>query len=155
MFSPLAAFVSSPSKSIATCTLSMSLMAMSVTANAGFLDSISDIQHTINSIGSTADTIKGSKQAVTDLSQEVGFMEQAPEHRTGEMGLGAVLSGKLKSTKLFAQANKHATPVAVLAQQEIMIYMGTEQNGYYHVQSDKGEGWVLKPLVSMQDSGVR
>ncbi|MFT5120747.1 MAG: hypothetical protein ACI9ST_000115 [Psychrobacter glaciei] len=141
------------SKSMVLLAVSTSLLALSVNANAGFLDSIYEVQNTISSIGRTADTIRGSKQAVSDLGEEVGFTEtvaQNTQSNTGKLVSGSILSGKLQSTKLHSQANKASNPIAILSQQEIMIYMGTEQNGYYHVQSDKGEGWVSKPLVSSQ-----
>ena len=141
------------SKSMVLLAVSTSLLALSVNANAGFLDSIYEVQNTISSIGRTADTIRGSKQAVSDLGEEVGFTEtvaQNTQSNTGKLVSGSILSGKLQSTKLHSQANKASNPIAILSQQEIMIYMGTEQNGYYHVQSNKGEGWVSKPLVSIQ-----
>ncbi|MGM8937416.1 hypothetical protein ACS8E2_01850 [Psychrobacter glaciei] len=141
------------SKSMVLLAVSTSLLALSVNANAGFLDSIYEVQNTISSIGRTADTIRGSKQAVSDLGEEVGFTEtvaQNTQSNKGNLVSGSILSGKLQSTKLHSQANKASNPIAILSQQEIMIYMGTEQNGYYHVQSDKGEGWVSKPLVSIQ-----
>ena len=141
------------SKSMVLLAVSTSLLALSVNANAGFLDSIYEVQNTISSIGRTADTIRGSKQAVSDLGEEVGFTEtvaQNTQSNTGKLVSGSILSGKLQSTKLHSQANKASNPIAILSQQDIMIYMGTEQNGYYHVQSDKGEGWVSKPLVSIQ-----
>ncbi|WP_010201886.1 SH3 domain-containing protein [Psychrobacter sp. PAMC 21119] len=141
------------SKSMVLLAVSTSLFALSVNANAGLLDSIYEVQNTISSIGRTADTIRGSKQAVSDLGEEVGFTEtvaQNTQSNTGKLVSGSILSGKLQSTKLHSQANKASNPIAILSQQDIMIYMGTEQNGYYHVQSDKGEGWVSKPLVSIQ-----
>ncbi|WP_413189942.1 hypothetical protein [Psychrobacter sp. AT9] len=141
------------SKSMVLLAVSTSLLALSVNANAGFLDSIYEVQNTISSIGRTADTIRGSKQAVSDLGEEVGFTEtvaQNTQSNTGKLVSGSILSGKLQSTRLHSQANKASNPIAILSQQEIMIYMGTEQNGYYHVQSNKGEGWVSKPLVSIQ-----
>ena len=141
------------SKSIVLLAVSTSLLALSVNANAGFLDSIYEVQNTISSIGRTADTIRGSKQAVSDLGEEVGFTEtvaQNTQSNTGKLVSGSILSGKLQSTKLHSQANKASNSIAILSQQDIMIYMGIEQNGYYHVQSDKGEGWVSKPLVSIQ-----
>lgn len=141
------------SKSMVLVAVSTSLFLLSVHANAGFLDSIYEVQNTISSIGRTADTIRGSKQAVSDLGEEVGFTETVAQNTQSNMGKlvsGSILSGKLQSTKLYSQANKASNPIAILSQQDIMIYMGTEQNGYYHVESDKGEGWVSKLLVSIQ-----
>lgn len=138
------------SKSITALTATAIAMGISFNANAGFLDSIIDVQNTISSIGRTADTLRGSKRAVSDLSEEVGFSGQSYQGNQNKLVSGAVLSGKLQNTKLYAQADNNASAVAILSQQDVMIYMGTEQNGYYHVQSDKGEGWVSKPLVAMQ-----
>ena len=138
------------SKSVTVLTAATLIMGFSFNANAGFLDSIYDVQNTISSIGRTADTIRGSKQAVSSLGEEVGFTEQFYQNNSGKLVSGSVLSGKLQNTKLHSQSNKDSSPVAILSQQDVMIYMGTERNGYYLVQSDKGEGWVSKPLVSIQ-----
>ena len=135
------------SKSVAALALTTLTMTIPLSANAGFLDSIYDVQNTINSIGRTADTIRGSKQAVSNLGEEVGFNSQAA---TEKLASGSILLGKLKMTSLYSQADKNSSPIAVLSQQDMMIYMGTEQNGYYHIQSDHGEGWVSKPLVAVQ-----
>ncbi len=137
-------------KSITALTAAALIMGLSFNANAGFLDNMYNVQNTISSIGRTADTILGSKRAVTDLSNEVGLTEQSYQNNQGKLVSGSVLSGKLKKTKLHSQANKDSNAVATLSQQDMMIYMGTEQNGFYHVQSDQGEGWVSKPLVSIQ-----
>lgn len=141
------------SKSMVLLTVSTSMLGLSVNANAGFLDSMYEVQNTISSIGKTAESIRGGKQAVSDLGEEVGFTELGAQNRQSNMGTlasGTILSGKLQSTKLYAQANKSSNPIAILSQQDVMIYMGAEQNGYYHVESDKGEGWVSKPLINIQ-----
>ena len=138
------------SKSVMIVTAATLVMGFSFNANAGFLDSMYEVQNTISSIGRTADTIRGSKQAVSNLGEEVGFTEQSYQNTQSKLVSGSVLSGKLQNTKLHSQSNKDSNPVAILSQQDIMIYMGTEKNGYYHVQTDKGEGWVSKPLVSIQ-----
>lgn len=141
------------SKSIACLIISMPMIGLSSQANAGFLDSIYDVQNTISSIGRTADTIRGSKQSVSELGEEVGLTgqtNQTAQNANSQLMVGSTLLGKLQSTKLYPQANKNLNPIALLSQRDIMIYMGTEQNGYYYVSSDKGEGWVLKPLVGVQ-----
>lgn len=141
------------SKHAAIVSMSLSMSALSFNANAGFLDSIYDVQNTISSIGRTADTIRGSKNAVGQLGEEVGIIGQnntEVQNSVNKPMVGSTLLGKLQSTKLYSQASNNSNPIAVLSQQDIMIYMGTEQNGYYYVNSDKGEGWVLKPLVGAQ-----
>ncbi len=141
------------SKHAAIVSMSLSMSALSFNANAGFLDSIYDVQNTISSIGRTADTIRGSKNAVGQLGEEVGIISQnntEVQNSVNKPMVGSTLLGKLQSTKLYSQASNNSNPIAVLSQQDIMIYMGTEQNGYYYVNSDKGEGWVLKPLVGAQ-----
>ena len=134
-------------------SMSLPMLALSVNANAGFLDSIYDVQNTISSIGRTADTIRGSKNAVGKLSDEVGITGQKNsnvQNGIGQLMVGSTLLGKLQNTKLYSQANQNSSSIAILSQRDIMIYMGTEQNGYYYVNSDKGEGWVSKPLVGAQ-----
>lgn len=138
------------SKSMVLLTVSTSMLGLSMNANAGFLDSMYEVQNTISSIGKTAESIRGGKQAFSDLSEEVGFTDSGAQNKVGKLASGTILSGKLQSTKLYAQANKSSNPVAILSQEDVMIYMGTEQNGYYHVESDKGEGWVSKPLINIQ-----
>lgn len=142
--------VSILSKATAVLALSTLVMTIPLSANAGFLDSIYNVQNTISSIGRTADTIRGSKQAVSDLGEEVGFTKQTAQGNTEIVVSGSMLFGKLKNTSLYSQANKTSTPVAILSQQDTMIYMGAEKNGYYYVQTDKGEGWVSTPLVGVQ-----
>lgn len=143
-------------KSAFLLTAITAMFGLSINANAGFLDSIYEAQSTISSIGRTADSIRGSKQSVSDLSEDMGFTDLVNQNNQSNQTnkekpiSGSILSGKLQSTKLYSQANKSSSPIAILSQQDIMIYMGTEQNGYYHVESDKGEGWVSKPLVSIQ-----
>ena len=140
-------------KAMATVGISASILGFSVQANAGFLDSIAEAQNTISSIGRTAETIRGSTQAVYGLSEEMGFRDSAATEElvdVAQLEAGAVLSGKLQRTKIYAQADKSSNPIAVLSKEDIMIYMGSEQNGYYHVESDNGAGWVSKPLVSVQ-----
>ncbi len=140
-------------KYMVVASMSLPMLALSGNANAGFLDSIYDVQNTISSIGRTADTIRGSKNAVGQLGEEVGITGQKNtnvQNGVGQPMVGSTLLGKLQSTKLYSQANNNLNQIAVLSQQDIMIYMGTEQNGYYYVNSDKGEGWVMKPLVGAQ-----
>lgn len=131
-----------------TVALASSLVGFSYHANAGFLDSIYEVQNTISSIGRTADTIRGSKEAVSNLGEEVGFNNPSAQGSQQQVAAGSLLYGKLKSTSLYSQANKASNPVATLTQDDTIIYMGAEQNGFYQVQSDKGEGWVSKLLVS-------
>lgn len=151
-------------KTLTSCSLKLAAMlalaslalSLPISSNAGFMDSLQEAQNSIRSIGRTADSIRGSKRAVEDLSEDVGLTGQ-PETviqgatvTTGQVVTGAVLLGKLQQTNLYAQPNKSASPVAILSNQDVMIYMGSEQNGYYYIQSDKGAGWVAKPLVAVQ-----
>ena len=152
-------FIPQPLKLAGLLALTSMALSLPLSANAGFLDSLYNAQNSIRSIGQTADTILGSKRAVEDLGEEVGITAQPkPNSATvqgatvtmGQVVTGAVLIGKLQNTSLYSMPDKTSSPVASLSRQDIMIYMGTEQNGYYHVQSDKGEGWVAKPLVAVQ-----
>lgn len=141
------------SKALTSIAFVSLLTGLPLSANAGFLDSIRSVQSTIGSIGQTANTIRGSKQAVEDLTEEVGLKGQSSEQSNvmgGKLAAGAVLQGKLNSTTLYSQPNKSSASVATLSRQDIMIYMGSEKNDFYYVQSDKGEGWVSKPLVAFQ-----
>ena len=88
------------SKSVMVLTAATLVMGFSFNANAGFLDSMYEVQNTISSIGRTADTIRGSKQAVSNLGEEVGFTEQSYQNIQGKLVSGSVLSGKLQNTKL-------------------------------------------------------
>ena len=148
---------SSPStflpKLLSIIGLFASTAVLSQAANAGFFDSIYDVQRAVSSIGQTADTFRGSKQAVTNLGEEVGLVSPNDMNNQAD-GVkiieGALLEGKLKNTSLYTQADKNSMQVNSLSQQDTIIYMGREQNGYYYVQTDKGEGWVSKPLVALR-----
>lgn len=137
-------------RSAATLAVLMLTITAPLSASAGFLDSIYDVQNTISSIGRTADTIRGSKQAVSNLGEEVGFIGQASQNANSKLESGSMLAGKLQKTNLYSQANGSSSAVAVLSQDDSMVYMGNEQNGYYYVHSDKGQGWVAKPLVNIR-----
>lgn len=131
-------------------TVVFALVGTSINANAGFLDSIYDLNRTVNSIGSTAHNIKSSKQNIEDLGEDVGIVNNTATMNSTTVVSGAVLAGKLNNTHLYEGANKSSPIVTTLSANDVMIYMGTESNGYYLVQSDKGEGWVAKPLVKIQ-----
>ncbi len=133
--------------------LGASTVVLTQTANAGFFDSVYDVQRAVSSIGQTADTFRGSKQSVTNLGEEVGLV--SPNDTNNQVAgvtiiEGALLAGKLKNTSLYTQADKNSILVNGLSQQDTIIYMGQEQNGYYYVQTDKGAGWVFKPLVALR-----
>ncbi|WP_227429990.1 SH3 domain-containing protein [Psychrobacter sp. I-STPA6b] len=143
-------------KSIAMLMIS-TLTAVSSQAQAGFLDSLSSVRDSISAIGHTANTITNSKNAVSNLGQEMGIgnqnnQQQAQQNTevSTQVAVGAILQGKLQKTTLYSAPNKTSTPVAILNKEDVIVYMGQAQDGYYLVQSDFGEGWVSSPIVDVQ-----
>lgn len=128
----------------------IALATMTMSAHAGFFDSISEVQNAISSVGRTADSISSSKRSVDNLGNDVGVNNQSAQNTNTSLVSGDVLLGKLQNTSLYSQANGSSSTIAVLSRYDTIVYMGVEQNGYYFVHSDKGQGWVAKPLVSAQ-----
>lgn len=60
---------------------------------------------------------------------------------------GDTVTGKIAGLKMYAQPNKKSKVVATLGRGEEAIYAGKDQDGFIHVQSQNGEGWVEKIMV--------
>ena len=131
------------------------LLAVTSTAQAGFLDSLSTIRNVVGDIGYTANVITVSKQATKNMTDDLGITGQKPSEyvnvttqNTGSsLVSGEMLVGKLTNTKLYATNNK-TTLISSVTQNEPMVYLGEEKDGFLRVSTDKGEGWVEKPLVA-------
>jgi SH3-like domain-containing protein len=50
--------------------------------------------------------------------------------------------------RLLAQPSDAAQVVTTLSKADEMIYLGKEQDGYVHVETGKGGGWVKKLLIA-------
>lgn len=61
---------------------------------------------------------------------------------------GVVLAPKIDNVKLFDAPKGDAKVVATLKKGTELIYLGTETDGFVHVQGADGEGWVRKVLVA-------
>lgn len=134
-----------------TPLLLTTLLTAPLSANAGIFDNLSEITDTISSIGETAKSLQQAKSDVDGLTQSVGYNGAAnTTATTASIAEGSVLSGKLKQTHVYTLADSGSSKAYTLGPNDIMIFMGAENNGYYSVQSDKGAGWVSKPLVNVQ-----
>jgi len=102
---------------------------------------------------SLADNYNGIVRAVRgnpSLQREVGSLakESAGSPKAGAVfNEGDVLRPKIGNVKLFSQPSEQAASVATLAKGEELIFMGKEQDGFVHVETTKGGGWVKKVLV--------
>jgi curli biogenesis system outer membrane secretion channel CsgG len=102
---------------------------------------------------SLADNYNGIVRAVrgnASLQRNVGSLdkEAAGVARAGPVfNEGDVLRPKIGNVKLLARPAEDAALVATLPRGEEMIYMGKEQDGYVHVETGKGGGWVRKILI--------
>lgn len=63
-------------------------------------------------------------------------------------GEGDVLYPKIENVKLLAEPSDKAAAVSTLKKTEELVFLGDEKDGYVHVQTASGEGWVKKVLVS-------
>jgi hypothetical protein len=61
---------------------------------------------------------------------------------------GDVLLTKIGNVKMLVAANDSATVAAIVNVGDALVYLGQEENGYVHVQSSAGEGWVRKALLN-------
>ncbi|MFW2176908.1 MULTISPECIES: hypothetical protein [unclassified Moraxella] len=137
-------------KKLAFVTITLGLMS---SAQAGFLDSINSIRNVVGEIGYTANTVTGAKNATKEMADSLGvnkvFAKQADTATDGGLQSGDMLVSKLNSVKLYANSNKKQV-INTLSQADQLVYMGEEKNGFLLVTTDKGEGWVEKPLVNKQ-----
>jgi hypothetical protein len=61
---------------------------------------------------------------------------------------GDVLRPKIANVKLFTKPADDAPSTIVLGKTDELIFMGKEQDGFVHVETSKGAGWVKKVLIS-------
>ena len=60
---------------------------------------------------------------------------------------GDILTPKIDNVKMLAEAKDSAKVATTVKKGDELVYLGDEQNGFEHVQSATGEGWVKKVLV--------
>lgn len=102
---------------------------------------------------SLADNYNGIVRAVRgnpSLQRDVGTLAQETATKTKAGAVfneGDVIRPKIGNVKLQQQPSDQATTVATLAKGEELIFMGKEQDGFVHVETTKGGGWVKKVLV--------
>ena len=82
-------------------------------------------------------------------STGVGKTKTVQESSQGGLRSGDVLVSKLATLKLYGDSGKNKF-VTTLGKADALVFMGEEENGMIHVSSDKGEGWVQKPLVAVR-----
>src|SRR5690606_35065369 len=84
------------------------------------------------------------------LQRDVGSLAQEAGRKTqggAVFNEGDTLVPKIANVKLLSQPSNDASAVATLGKGDEMIYMGEESNGFLHVESGAGGGWVKKALV--------
>lgn len=133
------------------CSVLLVLVLASSVANAGGL------LDTIRTVREVADTAKEVNQARKDVQQMTGTQANgqtsaAPAQASSSAGfqMGDVLVTKLKSVKIYADADKKSKKVAQLPKATEVVFAGQEMNGFIKVNSDKGEGWVEALMVKKQ-----
>jgi len=103
---------------------------------------------------SFADNYNGIVRSVRgnpSLQRDVASLAEEAGKRTKAGAVfneGDVLRPKLASVKLLAQPSDQSDAVATLARGEELIFLGKEQDGFIHVETAKGGGWVKKVLVA-------
>ena len=103
---------------------------------------------------SFADNYNGIVRAVRaspSLQRDVASLAEEAGKKTKAGAVfneGDVLRPKLPNVKLLAQPSDQSDAVATLARGEELIFMGKEQDGFVHVETAKGGGWVKKVLVA-------
>jgi len=105
-----------------------------------------------NSLRELRGTVKeatGTAKEAQTLSKEVGIGQSAntPSSNSISLQAGDVVLGKINNLAIYKNANKESTLVVRVAKADELVFMGEESNGFLHVTSDKGEGWVEKILM--------
>lgn len=81
-------------------------------------------------------------QPMLASKQNAAESVQANSYRSGD-----TLTGKISGVKVLEVAEVSAKLVFVLKQDEQVVFLGEEKNGYLNVQGSSGEGWVDKRMM--------
>jgi curli production assembly/transport component CsgG len=81
---------------------------------------------------------------VASLGTEAGARTKAG----ASFSEGDVLRPKIGNVRLMAKPSDAADAVTTLGKGDELIFMGKEQDGFVHVETGKGAGWVKKVLVT-------
>ena len=136
-------------KKVQMISIVMLTTAIMPAANAGFLDSLSTIRSVVSDIGYTANSVSYAKNSTKEMSDTLGLtgkLSKAQATSDDSLTSGDVLVSKLATVKLYADSGKTQLN-KTLTKADPMVFLGEEVNGMLHVSSDKGDGWVQKPLV--------
>ena len=135
---------------LATSTVTAMILSPLSAANAGFLDSLNSIRSVVSDIGYTANSVSYTTNSAKEMTNNLGLTgttSTAQDNQT--LKSGDMLVSKLASLKLYADSRK-AQLSKTLSQEDQMVYLGEEANGMLYVSTDKGDGWVQKPLVGLR-----
>jgi hypothetical protein len=105
---------------------------------------------------SFADNYNGLVRAVRanpSLQREVGTLEQEAsaggQRKAGAVfNEGDVLLPRIANVRLMSQPSDTSQVVTTLTKTDEVIFMGKEEQGFLHVETGKGTGWVKKILVT-------
>ncbi len=81
---------------------------------------------------------------VASLATEAGARTKAG----AAFSEGDVLRPKIANVRLLVKPSDTADAVTTLGKGDELIFMGKEQDGFVHVETGKGSGWVRKVLVT-------
>jgi hypothetical protein len=104
---------------------------------ASFLDNYNGIVKSVRNSPSL-------QRNVGTLAEETGSKTKAGD----VFKEGDVLRPKIANVKLLAKPVETGEPVAMLSRGDELIFMGKEQDGFVHVETSRGGGWVKKILVT-------
>ena len=103
---------------------------------------------------SLADNYNGIVQAVRNdpnLQRDVGTLAQeaGAESKAGTVfNEGDIVRSKIPNVKIHASPNASSPVVTKIGPGDSVIYMGEEQDGFIHVESGDGGGWVKKLFIT-------
>lgn len=140
-------------KKLSVMGLMLITVGMAPVANAGFLDSLGAVRDVVGSIGYTANTVSFAKNSTKEMSDNLGLTGKVTSaqqvSQSDALKSGDVLVSKLATLKLYNDSGK-VRLTTTLSKADQLVFLGEEENGMIHVSTDKGEGWVQKPLVAVR-----
>ena len=140
-------------KKLSVMGLMLITVGMAPVAKAGFLDSLGAVRDVVGSIGYTANTVSFAKNSTKEMSDNLGLTGKVTSaqqvSQSDALKSGDVLVSKLATLKLYNDSGK-VRLTTTLSKADQLVFLGEEENGMIHVSTDKGEGWVQKPLVAVR-----
>lgn len=110
----------------------------------GIEDTKASVETTKQSMGTAASSVKKTFGGLFGRKKKTAEPAADP---SASLAVGDVLTAKMDNVPLRAQPTVEASVVGPIQTTDTLIYLGTATDGFLHVQTAGGQGWVNEVLV--------